>query len=252
MNSNSPLVRRAGAIAIVVGLVAVAPLSAQELSAGDRVRQFESRATLQAQVAAAEKQGRAQEAWLLKARLERGDFQEGDRIVVVVDGASAVRDTLPVRSGKVLQFQGLGEMSLAGVLRSELNDAVRTYLSKYLTSPVVRATPLLPLAVLGNVANPGFYYTPADVVLRDVIMRAGGPSGDADLGKIVIRRAGTVIWKAEDTRIALSDGLALDALHLRAGDEVFVPQRRHFNTQMLLGVISTSVALLAAVVSLSN
>ena len=237
-------------------MIAAGTMSAQQAQPNPTVtqaqRKFETREELKAQVVLAEKQSRTQEAWLLKVRLERGDFQEGDRIIVMSEGTRPTLDTLQVRSGKVLQFPGLGEMSLVGVLRSELNEAIRTYLAKYLTSPVVRATPLLPIAVLGNVAQPGFYYTPADVVLRDVIMRAGGPAGDADLSKIVIRRSGEVIWNADATRIALSDGLALDALHLRAGDEIFIPQRRRFNSQVLFGVISTSIALIAAVVSLSN
>jgi len=215
-------------------------------------RQFETREHLQAQAALAEKQGRSSEAWLLRARLERGDFQEGDRIIVMLAGTTPTRDTLQVRSGKMIQFPQLGELSLDGVLRSELTEAVRVYLARYLTSPSVRAIPLLPIAVLGNVGAPGYYYTPADVVLRDVIMRAGGPGPAADLAKAVIRRGGTVIWKAKEVQVALADGLSLDALHLRAGDEVYVPQRRRADTQTIIAILSTGVALIAAVVSLSN
>ncbi|MGH7679790.1 MAG: polysaccharide biosynthesis/export family protein [Gemmatimonadaceae bacterium] len=215
-------------------------------------RQFETRAQLEAQAVAAEKARRTSEAWLLRSRLERGDFQEGDRIVVLIEGTGGVMDTLQVRSGKLLQFPRMGDMSLAGVLRSELTDTVRHHLSKYMNSPAVRATPLLSIAVMGTVVHPGYYYASADVVLRDVIMKAGGPAGSADLNKIVVRRGGDVIWNSEDVRVALTDGLSLDGLHLRAGDEVFVPERRRFQLSTVTAILSTVIALTLAVTQMSQ
>ena len=226
--------------------------AAPSTSLVQHTRQFETRADIQAQAAAAERQGRSSEAWLLRSRLERGDFHEGDRIVVILEGATLTVDTLQVRSGKVIQFPRLGDLSLAGILRSELTDTVRSYLSRYLTTPVVRTTPLLPIAIVGRVASPGFYYSPADAVLRDVIMLAGGPQAEANLGKVVIRRGGDVIWKSDDVRIALADGLSLDALHLRSGDEVYVPQRRAWETQTIVALVTSGVAILATVVNLTR
>lgn len=215
-------------------------------------RQFETRAQLEAQLRAADSQQHASEAWLLRSRLERGDFQEGDRIVVILEGSTLVSDTLQVRTGKLLQFPRMGDVSLVGVLRSELTDTVRHHLARYLTNPVVRATPLLPLAVLGSVGQPGYYYTPADVVLRDVIMKAGGPLGTADLNKVLVRRGGEVIWNPEDIKVALTDGLSLDGLHLRAGDEIFVPERRRFQLSNITTAISAAVALTLALVQITR
>ena len=215
-------------------------------------RQFETREQLTAQAVAAERQGKESQAWLLRSRLSRGDFQEGDRIVVVLEGSAVALDTLQVRSGKLLQFPRMGALSLEGVLRSELSDTVRTYLAQYINAPVVRATPLLPIAVLGSVLQPGYYYVPADVVLRDVLMKAGGPLGAADVSKIEVRRGGEVIWKPADVRVALADGLSIDGLHLRAGDELVVPERRRFDTNTLIALISSGVAVMMAVVNMSQ
>jgi protein involved in polysaccharide export with SLBB domain len=79
--------------------------------------------------------------------------------------------------------------------------------------------------VLGQVGHPGYVYTLADAPLSDLIMQAGGPSGSADMAGIVIRRGADVIWDQQDTRAALADGMSLDRLHLRAGDEIEVPAR---------------------------
>jgi len=236
-------VRRSCVLIAICGSPATMAGQTAVESPATSVQRYETRAELEAAARAADNQKHQSEAWLLRSRLQNGDFQEGDRIVITLE-TSAKPETLQVRAGKVLQFTGMADLSLDGVLRSELSDTLRHHLSRYLRNPAVRATPLLPLAVLGNVAAPGYYYTAADVVLRDVIMRAGGPRGDADLNRTIVRRAGEVIWGADDVRIALTDGLSPDRLHLKAGDEIYVPERRRFPLTTVLTIASSSIALI--------
>lgn len=207
------------------------------------ISQYETRAQLDAEAKAADRQGRTSEAWLLRSRLEKGDFQEGDRVVAALL-ADNKADTMVVRAGKVLQFAGMADLSLAGVLRSELNETLRQHLARYLVNPMVRTTQLFPLTVLGNIGVPGFYYVSPDIVLRDVIMKAGGPKL-ADLDRMFIRRAGETIWSPADIRVALADGLSLDRLHLRAGDELVVPEKKgkRFTLQNSLMVLSTTTTI---------
>jgi len=214
---------------------------------------FDSRARLEAEARAAESAHRDAQAFLLRARLKNGDFQEGDRIIVVLESTPTVLDTMQVRTGKMLQFPRMADLSLEGVLRSELTDTLRRHLGRFLTKPGVRATPLLPVAVFGSVRNPGYYYTAADVVLRDVIMRAGGPLADADINHAVVRRAGQIIWNADDVRVALTDGLSLDRLHMHAGDEIFVPQRKQrVPVTTIVSILSASVAATLAILQMAH
>lgn len=214
---------------------------------------YESRASLEAEARSAESTNRMTEALLLRARLKSGDFQEGDRIVVKVESDSSAADTMQVRAGKVLQFPHMAELSLDGVLRSELNDKLRQHLGKYLKNPEVRATPLLPLAVLGSVRNPGFMYVPADYVLRDLIMRAGGPAPEADVGETIVRRSGKTIRDAQNVREAFTNGMSLDRLRLRAGDEVYVPAQQHrFQLSTILSIVSAAAAVSVAAIQLGN
>jgi protein involved in polysaccharide export with SLBB domain len=221
------------------------------LASATTAAQYETRAQLEAQARAAESQQRTAEASLLRARLRQGDFQEGDRIVVVLDNTPTVVDTLQVRTGRVIQFPRMGDVLLEGVLRSELSTTMRRHLAKYLTNPGVRATPLLPLAVLGNVGYPGYYYAAADMVVRDLIMRAGGPR-DADLNRIIVRRNGETIWREAELRQALSEGLSLDRLHLRAGDEIFVPARRKFPVGNIVAAVTSTLALTVTLIQLQQ
>jgi hypothetical protein len=213
---------------------------------------LETRAMLEQEAKAAEENHRTGEAFLLKNRLEHGDFQDGDRIVVQLLGSVAMQDTITVRAGKMLPLPRMDDLPLEGVLRSELNEKLSSHLAKYLRDSTARATPLLRIAVLGQVGRPGFYYTPADVLLSDVLMQAGGPGGDADLNKMTIRRGGETIWNAADTRTAVTDGLSLDRLHLRAGDEIYVPQQSHFNWTTVLQVGSIAVSAAVALITLSR
>ena len=251
------------AIALMFGSLS---LHAQMSAPDGRNRSFETRAELEAAARAAEQQHRTSEALLLRTRLEHGDFQEGDRIVLSVDvpalrmgeGAGSHvgvdNDTVIVRAGKLSQFTKLPnipDLSLDGVLRSELRDTITAHLRKYLREPSVRATPLVRIAVMGAVGKPGWYSTASDVVLADVIMQAGGVSLESDVDNTVIRRAGEVIWKPADVRTALSKGLSLDRLQLRAGDEIYVAPKRHWSLGNGIQLLTAVVGVYAATRALS-
>jgi hypothetical protein len=245
---DTPLMMFSGRLVRASYVAAAAYLALGNLCLGQSVapaggshRQFETRAELEAQAKDAENGHRTGEAWLLRTRLEKGDFQEGDRILVQVEGASIMTkpETLLVQGGKTkhLELPRMADLSLDGVLRAELADRIRQHLSQYIKEPVVRATPLVRVAVLGSVGHPGYFYTAADIPLTDVIMQAGGPGGNADLGRVSVRRGTEVIWDAKDTRTALADGLSIDQLHMRAGDEITVGERRGFPWTTTLSIL---------------
>jgi len=230
-------------VAILCGLFAISAAvsrsSAQAVSPAGSTsarREFESRSELEAQAAAAEAGHRTSEAWLLRQRLTKGDFQDGDRIALSVQASAIaigglkleIPDTVTVRAGKRVNFGSLGELSLDGVLRSELTDKIHDHLAQYLRDPSVHATPLVRIGILGQVGRPGYFYSAADRPLSDVIMQAGGPAQDANINGVQIKRGTDVIWNAQDTHTALADGLSIDRMHMRAGDEIYVPPQRHF------------------------
>ncbi|HVE79178.1 MAG TPA: SLBB domain-containing protein [Gemmatimonadaceae bacterium] len=183
-----------------------------------------------------ERAARAAEAAALRARLRDGDFRAGDRIVVVVRGDSALRDTFTVRAGQVLSLPGAGDLPLSGVLRAELQDHVRTAIGRYIRNPVVQTTALLRVAVLGEVGQPGYYSLPADALISDAIMVAGGPTQRADLDRTRVRRGRDEFLRQKQTKAALSEGRTLDQLGLRAGDEIFVGPRRERNWTQIVQI----------------
>lgn len=176
------------------------------------------------------------EAALIRARLAEGDFRTGDRILLTVEGEDALSGEHVVAPGPRLVLPGIGEVELAGVLRSELEGHLTAALSRYIRNPVVRAHPSLRLSVLGEVGQPGFYVFPADVPLTDVLTMAGGPTRSAKIDEIRIERGGERIWDEEPLQEVIIEGRTLDQLGLRAGDVVVVPGTGG-RREVLLGVL---------------
>ena len=163
------------------------------------------------------------EAASMKDRLTNGDFKVGDRIILDVQGQTDIPDTLTVQNGPKVTIPMMGDIPLGGVLRSELEGHMTDELKRYLRNPVVRATALVRLGIMGSVGSTGYYVLPADMLLTDALMEAGGPAASADMKKIRIERTGQVLWEGEELQSILADGRTLDQLNLRAGDQVVIP-----------------------------
>lgn len=192
------------------------------------------------------------EAARIRRRLQQGDFQAGDQVLVEVTGGERpIADTLQVRTGGTLVLGDLPEIPVAGVLRAEIREHLQAALARYIREPQVRATPLTRLAVLGEVQRPGFYAFAADLPLSEVIMRAGGPTAEANLQQVAVRRGSEVLLPASDARDALRRGMTLDQLDLRPGDELSVGVKRGNTFQnVVLPLVTLATGLSALLVAL--
>lgn len=171
----------------------------------------------------------------------------GDRVALTIEGPFTFADTVVVRQGDIIRIPSLGDINVAGVRRADAQQYLTQQVAKYVKNPVVHATPLVHIAVLGQVGRPGFYSVPSDMPLSDVVMHAGGPTADADLSKTEIKRGGTVVFGTKDTQQALSAGTTLDQLQVAAGDELVVGQKSHISYLAILSVIVPLIGLLYAV-----
>ena len=202
--------------------LATGPLAAQQ-PAPDARRVEATRQDLQALLAS--NKLNAEERQTVETRLREGDFQPGDRISLVVLGDSSLSDTFTVRPGRTLLLPNIPEIQMQGVLRSEFPAFITCKLKQYLRDPQVTATALIRLAVLGSVGRPGFYVVPATTLASDVLMAAGGPGQQGDIGKAVVRRGSVPVIDARQMRQAFADGASLDQLNLHSGDELVVGEK---------------------------
>jgi len=165
------------------------------------------------------------EAALIEQRLTAGDFRVGDRVALSVETAPQLSDTFRVEAGPRIEIPTIGPISLAGVLRAELEEHLTRELEAYVREPRLRAEALVRLGVQGTVGQPGFYTVPADMLLGELLMTTGGPAPDAAMDELRIQRGTRTIWEGQSLQEAISEGLTLDQLSLRAGDQLVVPVR---------------------------
>lgn len=163
------------------------------------------------------------EAELVENRLREGDFQVGDRILLRVQGEQTLTDTFTVSEGRLLTLQDIGNVELAGVLRAELEQYLSDHLARFIRTPRVMARSLIPVTIVGGVANPGFYTVPSQLKVDDALMIAGGPTALAQLDRLRIERGGRRIWEGAPLQQAIVDGRTLDQLNIRGGDQIHLP-----------------------------
>lgn len=188
----------------------------------------------------------------IRQRLRDGDFQIGDRVVVAIVSDALHKDTLVVRSGRLLELPNDIVVPVTGVLRSELQDRVSTEVLKYFKPRQIEVTPLVRVGVLGEVARPGYFAFASDLPITDVIMGAGGPTATADLERSIVRRGNQGFRSAQETRLAIGRGLTLDQFGLKAGDEIVVGRRREFNPTPIIGVVGALASIAAVFVALHS
>lgn len=162
----------------------------------------------------------------LRARLEDGDFHVGDQLIVTVSRDDVQVDTATVRDGKMVSFAALPDVSLAGLLRSEVQARLQAHLDRYRKEFSVRVNLLTRLQVAGQVARPGFYSISPDRPVSEVIMLAGGPTPLSKLDQVSIRRDRRLIVKASQWRDAVKSGTTIAQLGLQPGDEIAIAGRR--------------------------
>lgn len=188
---------------------------------------------------------------VIERRLREGDFQVGDRVVLEVENEPEMSDTLTVRSGRVVDVPVAGRVSLEGVLRSELQEAMEAHVASVVRNPVVQTQALIRLSLIGEVANPGFYVVPADLLVTDALMLAGGPTGAANLPELRVERGSARIWEGEAMEMAVIQGRTLDQMNIQAGDRIVVPSGGgDRDTMQTLTMVGTIVGSLGTVIVL--
>lgn len=166
------------------------------------------------------------DATALRNRLANGDFIPGDRILLLVQGDTALSDTFTVRGDRMLPLPNVPPIPLQGVLDSELEPHLTRELQKYIKEVSLQATPVVRISLVGF-PNSSFYTVPVDQAITDVITGAGGWGNVSQVAynKTVVRRNGKVLMDAKATADAIRLGKTVGDMALRNGDEVYLPDR---------------------------
>jgi protein involved in polysaccharide export with SLBB domain len=192
------------------------------------------------------------QAATIRTRLRDGDFDVGDRVFLTIHTDTMVNDTVVVRAGRMIRLPNLPDISLQGVLRSELQDYLTTQLTRYIKRPEVQTTSLVRVAVMGAVSKPGFYQLPADIALADAIMIAGGPTGNADVDRTQVKRGNDVVYSSTLLGQEVAKGATLDQLNIRPGDQILIGEKHHTNWALIASIVGITAGLVSTAVVLSR
>ena len=181
-----------------------------------------------------------------------GGFHIGDRILLRVEGESLYTDTFTVIPGPALRLPVIGDVSLMGVPRASIEQFLTGRLGSYFKHPVIHATSLVSLGVLGEVEHPGYYVLPGDALLTDVLMAAGGPTRDAKFADLRIERDRSPVWRGERLQQAMAARRTIADLSLQQGDRVVMPRAERHDPESFWRIIGIVVTLPVAIYGLTK
>ncbi len=244
---------RVAALTLVISTVSAQSTPVTSLARATRSQITARTQELQAKLAdpkvkSATRNADLRELAALTERLQTGDFHVGDRFLFALRQDSVRVDSVTVRDSLNIRILNLPEVSLKGVLRSELDDKLSAHVARFLRGATVTTSLYTRVSVLGAVGRPGVYYVPPDQVISDVVMLAGGPAPEANLGELEIRRGGVTILSRKDSKRAIKDGRTLEQLDLQSGDEVTIPSKKKVNWQVLTQLLLIASTLTFAVI----
>lgn len=187
-------------------------------------------------------------AVFVRNRLAEGDFNIGDRIEVLVGGEVPFADTVTVRDDRRILLSGIREVSLTGILRSELQLKLRADVVEVVRNATVSARPMMRVAVFGSVTSPGYLSVPGETTVDELLTLSGGLVATAAADKSTIVRADTTLLTRLGVRTAIAEGRTLNALGLRDGDALVVPaQSTPWDRTATLSIVTLFLAPLIAI-----
>ena len=255
---------RSGAAALSVAFFGLLGLSdaAASQSAGNPITmsssRFEITSRLQQidqQLALAGTKGKqrdrlSDEATMLRNRLQEGDFRVGERFMLTLIKDTVRTDSVTVRDSLLIGISNLPDMSLRGVLRSELTPRLTAFVAEFLLNTGVRTQILTRVSVMGEVGRPGFYYLAPDRPISEALTTAGGPTTKANIKRLEVFRGGKTILSAKKSEQAVKEGKTLEQLNIQSGDEIRIPSTRTFNWSLIVQLLLLASSLFFALINL--
>jgi protein involved in polysaccharide export with SLBB domain len=171
-------------------------------------------------------------------------LRPGDAIRVLVQDEPTWSGDFPISDNGTVSLPPLGLIPVAGRPFPEVREDLLHAYQRELVIAAVTITPLVRIAVLGEVQRPGLLPVDPTLSLADVLAAAGGITPLGDRNKVRLVRDGRAIAARLDPQSTTR------TLSLRSGDQIFVGRRSWWaqNTPVLLGALgSVTAAVIASI-----
>jgi protein involved in polysaccharide export with SLBB domain len=165
-------------------------------------------------------------------------LRPGDALRISIWPNSELGGEFVIDDAGYVHLPVLAAVRVAGIPVDRVREDLRRGYAEGMRNPVVNVTPVFSVTVIGAVQRPGVYSITPTHSLFDVLGMAGGFQGTAADDRVRIVRPGEVV--RFDAARALERGEDMDAVRLRSGDHIVVPQARRFNWRSILTVVQTA------------
>jgi protein involved in polysaccharide export with SLBB domain len=173
----------------------------------------------------------------------REDFLAGDAIQILIpaDTGSVLKGVYPIDATGMADLPIAGRVVIAGKNRQNIEQYLAGIWAPYLKDTHVQAIPVIRVAIMGNVREPGYYYPSPDAVIYDAIKMAGGPLLPFKMEETAHLRAGKVINDELTEQISRSQTLRESGIV--SGDEILIPVPDRITMKEAIPLIGTALAI---------
>ena len=175
------------------------------------------------------------------AAFNQGSLNPGDQIRITVFRKPEFSGDFPIAANGTIIHPLYREVQVTGVPLSVVEDRLRTFLTRYETSPQFVIQPLVRIIVGGEVRTPNIYSVPPETTIAQAIALAGGPTDRGEVSQV------HVIRDRQDIKMDISrpDSDA-GVLQIRSGDQILVGRQRG-SILGVIGPITSTIAAIAAI-----
>lgn len=193
---------------------------------------------------AAASQASAQNGDSSSAAVSLGSLNPGDQIRIVVFRKPEFSGDFPVAANGTIIHPLYREVQVTRVPLSVVEDRLRSFLTRYETSPQFVIQPLFRIIVGGEVRTPNIYAVPPETTIAQAIALAGGATDRGEVSRVRVIRDRQEV-KMDVSRPDSDAGV----LQIRSGDQILVGRRRP-SVLTVIGPITSTIGAIAAIAAL--
>ena len=171
-------------------------------------------------------------------------LRPGDAVRLQIAREPTFTDDYAITEEGVVLLPLIGLVRVAYRPFAEARDEIRARYEQELFESPVLVSPVLRIAVLGEVQQPGLFPVDPTMTVAEVVASAGGLTARGDPGKVFILRNG------EEWPIPLGVGKGRETPPLQPGDQITVGRQGWFRENLGVFLTATATVVAAAVTSL--
>ncbi|HEU4585142.1 MAG TPA: SLBB domain-containing protein [Gemmatimonadaceae bacterium] len=159
----------------------------------------------------------------------------GDMVKVTVWRNTEMSGDFMVGVNGALRHPLYQEVPIAGMPLHEVEQRLKTFLTKYEQNPQIVVEPLFQVTVGGQVRTPNLYPLPRTTTISQAIALAGGVTPDGQLNKVKLFRGG------REYEVDLTDPSGRWTNEpVQSGDQLIVSKKGNFFTSVFLPLIGVA------------